>query len=175
MGTVFKVGAALLGACVGSFLNVVIWRLQQDDPAKRSLGGRSHCPHCGTQIAFYHNVPVLGWLALGGKAACCKQPIALRYPLVEALTAGLFFAIAAAASSASLFQIAGDGLPIDAAAWGAFGLYAVFVSLLVALAFIDFDTQLLPDVLTKPGIALGLVAGVWPGQRMMKGVRTPPS
>jgi leader peptidase (prepilin peptidase)/N-methyltransferase len=163
MGTVFEVGAALLGACVGSFLNVVIWRLQQDDPAKRSLGGRSHCPHCGALIPYWFNVPVLGWLVLRGKAACCKKPIALRYPLVELLTAGMFFTIAACAQSSHLFALSPAGLPADAEAAASFALLAYFTASLVALSFIDFDTQLLPDALTIPGIWVGIAAGVWPG------------
>jgi leader peptidase (prepilin peptidase)/N-methyltransferase len=161
MGTVFMVGvAALLGACIGSFLNVVIYRLQQEDPRRRSLGGRSHCPHCGAAIAWYHNVPVLGWLALRGKGACCKQPIAARYPLVELLTAGLFAAVVAWTPGVG---VVANGEPATAAAWVALGALLLFVSLLIALSFIDLDTQLLPDVLTKPGIALGLAFGLWPG------------
>jgi leader peptidase (prepilin peptidase)/N-methyltransferase len=163
MGTVFEVGAALLGACVGSFLNVVIWRLQQEEPAKRSLGGRSHCPNCGALIPYWFNVPVLGWLVLRGKAACCRKPISLRYPLVELLTAGLFFAIAACAQSSRLFALLPAGLPADAAAVATFILLLFFSASLVALSFIDFDTQLLPDALTKPGIAIGVAAGLWPG------------
>src|SRR5690349_2862814 len=86
-------GVALLGACVGSFLNVVIWRLQQSDPAKRSLGGRSHCPKCGALIRWFDNVPVVSWCVLRAKARCCGGAIAARYPLVELLTAGLFVAV----------------------------------------------------------------------------------
>jgi leader peptidase (prepilin peptidase)/N-methyltransferase len=163
MATVFEVGAALLGACVGSFLNVVIWRLQQDDPAQRSLGGRSHCPHCGTAIRWFFNVPVLGWLVLRGKANCCGKPIAIRYPLVELLTAGLFYALAVWSPVAAACANDAAGMPIGAAAWALFAALATFVSLLVALSFIDLDTQLLPDVLTKPGIVIGLLAGIWPG------------
>lgn len=163
MGTVFEPGAALLGACVGSFLNVVIWRLQQEDPAKRSLGGRSHCPHCGALIRWFDNVPVLGWLVLRGKSRCCHKPIALRYPLVELLTAALFFALARWIPATRLLVATPEGLLVDPVAATTFAALAVFVSLLVALSFIDFDTQLLPDVLTKPGIALGVAAGLWPG------------
>ena len=65
---VFAAGAALFGACVGSFLNVVIWRLPQEDPSKRSVTGRSYCPACGAQIQWRDNVPVLGWLLLRGRA-----------------------------------------------------------------------------------------------------------
>lgn len=162
MGTVFEVGAALLGACVGSFLNVVIWRLQQA-PGQRSVGGRSRCPRCGAGIAWYDNVPVLSWLWLRGRGRCCRQPIAWRYPLVELLTAGLFLALALHSPFGPVLVPSSEGLVVDPAAAAAFGAHAVLLALLVALAFIDLDTQLLPDVLTKPGMALGLAAGLWPG------------
>lgn len=162
---VFEVGAALLGACVGSFLNVVIWRLPQEDPRQRSLGGRSRCPHCGTQIRWHDNLPVLGWVLLRGRARCCGKGIAVRYPLVEALTAALFLALAMWTPFGPVLVPAANGVgeAVDTAAAAAFGLQAVFIALLVACTFIDFDTQLLPDVLTKPGMALGLLAGFWPG------------
>jgi leader peptidase (prepilin peptidase) / N-methyltransferase len=163
MGTVFEVGAALLGACVGSFLNVVIWRLQQDSPAARSLGGRSHCPHCGAQIAWFDNVPVVSWLLLRARARCCRKPIALRYPLVEALTAGLFLMLALLQPGGEILASSANGITIEIEAAVNAGLHAIFLSLLVALSFIDFDTQLLPDVLTKPGITIGLLGGLWPG------------
>ena len=168
MGTaVFEVGAALFGACVGSFLNVVIWRLPQEDPAKRSLGGRSHCPHCGAQIPWKFNIPVLGWLVLRGRANCCGARIGVRYPFVEALTGALFYLLAVAPptpfGSAFAFDAGVGGLVFDAANSTAFALHATFLSLLVALTFIDFDTQLLPDVLTKPGMVIGVLGGLWPG------------
>lgn len=159
----FEVGATLLGACIGSFLNVVIWRLQQQDPAKRSVGGRSHCPHCGALIRWFDNVPIVSWLLLRAKARCCQKPISSRYPLVEALTAGLFLLLALRQPYGDVLVQTPDGLAVATNAAVAFGLQAVFLSALVALSFIDFDTRLLPDVLTKPGMCLGLVAGVWPG------------
>jgi leader peptidase (prepilin peptidase) / N-methyltransferase len=164
MGTMFEVGAALLGACVGSFLNVVIWRLPQLDPARRSLGGRSCCPRCGTQIAWFDNVPVLAWLWLRGRARCCQQPIAWRYPLVELLTALLFWAVWRWAPAAPALLTNFDGsIAFDGTRAAACGLWAVFLAMLVALSFIDLDTQLLPDVLTIPGMAIGVAAGLWPG------------
>ena len=164
MGTaVFEVGAALLGACVGSFLNVVVHRLPQEDAAKRSLGGRSRCPRCGAPIRWFDNVPVLGWLVLRGRARCCGGAISPRYPLVELTTAALFFALAVWPPFGPFVATAPDGFVFDGAAAMAFALHAAFVALLVALTFIDFDTQLLPDALTKPGIALGVAAGLWPG------------
>jgi leader peptidase (prepilin peptidase)/N-methyltransferase len=166
MGTaVFEVGAALFGACIGSFLNVVIWRLPQEDPARRTLGGRSSCPSCGVQIRWFDNVPILGWLLLRGKARCCSNSISPRYPFVELLTAALFYALASWPPFGSvLLTDAATGLmSIDTAAMGAFIASVIFASMLVALTFIDFDTYLLPDALTKPGMVIGLVAGTWPG------------
>lgn len=166
---VFWVGAGLLGACVGSFLNVVIWRLPQEDPRQRSLGGRSRCPHCRAPIRWRDNVPVLGWLLLRGRARCCGAPFSIRYPAVEALTALLFLALAMWPPFGPVFAgpgLHGDGdgsVAIVAAGAAGFVLHAAFVALLVALTFIDFDTQLLPDALTKPGMALGVAGGFWPG------------
>ncbi len=163
MGTaVFESVAALFGGCVGSFLNVVIHRLQFDDPQRRSLGGRSHCPHCGALIRWFDNVPVLSWVLLRARGRCCKRPIAMRYPLVELLTAGLFGALAHWSPFAGALTADASGQAMGIAVAGLV-LQAVFLSLLVALSFIDFDTQLLPDVLTKPGIAIGLLGGLWPG------------
>jgi leader peptidase (prepilin peptidase)/N-methyltransferase len=80
---------AFLGGCFGSFLNVVIYRL----PAGRTLFGNSGCPRCGHAIRPQHNIPVIGWLFLQGKCRDCRLPIAVRYPLVELLVAGLFLGI----------------------------------------------------------------------------------
>lgn len=160
---VFVVGAALLGACIGSFLNVVIWRLPQEDPRRRTLGGRSHCPHCGTQILWHDNIPVLGWVFLRARARCCGTRISVRYPLVEVLTAALFLALAVWPPFGPVIGNDAGQAVVRTAGVGAFVLHATFVSLLVACTFIDFDTQLLPDVLTKPGMVIGLFGGVWPG------------
>jgi leader peptidase (prepilin peptidase)/N-methyltransferase len=160
---VFEVGAALLGACVGSFLNVVIHRLPQEDPKRRSLGGRSHCPKCGALIRWFDNVPVLSWVALRAKARCCGGPISVRYPLVELLTAALFWVLASWPPFGPVLRPDAAGFVFDSAAGAAFVLHAAFLAMLVALTFIDIDTQLLPDALTKPGIVIGLVGGLWPG------------
>ena len=111
-------------------------------------------------IAWHDNVPVFGWLMLRGKARCCGIKISPRYPLVELLTALLFYALAVWPPFGSVFTSDGG---IVAENMAAFVASAVFVSMLVALTFIDFDTQLLPDVLTKPGMVLGVLAGAWPG------------
>lgn len=157
-----ELGAAAIGACVGSFLNVVIHRLPQQDPAQRSLGGRSRCPHCGVQIRWQDNLPVLGWLKLLGRARCCGARIPFRYPLVEALTALLFVVVAHWPPFGPVLGATAVGEPGHAVLlWRptlALLLHFYFVATLVACTFIDLDHRLLPDALTKPGIAVG-VAG----------------
>jgi len=156
LSVVFGTSAALMGACVGSFLNVVIHRLPQEDPSRRSLGGRSHCPHCGQQIAWRDNLPILSWLLLGGRGRCCGAPIAKRYPTVELLTALLFLALwlwpphGSCVESSEIVPTALLANLFDAA----------FLSFLVANTFIDWDHRILPDALTKPFMAVGVVASL---------------
>ncbi|WP_218082659.1 prepilin peptidase [Anthocerotibacter panamensis] len=128
--------AGVIGACVGSFLNVVAYRL----PLGLSLiSPGSRCPHCLTPLGITENLPVLGWAVLGGRCKHCREPISWRYPLVELSTALLF-----------LVLYARFGMSLTTLA------YAVLVSLLTALALIDLDTLELPHELTLPGIYLGL-------------------
>jgi leader peptidase (prepilin peptidase)/N-methyltransferase len=159
-------GAALLGLIVGSFLNVVIHRLPRmleaewqaqceelagRDPAPRPaynlLVPRSHCPACRTPIRLPHLLPLIGWLLARGRCAACGVAIPTRYPLVEGLTA-LLFALAA-------LQF-GAGWTLTAAMF--------VIAVLVALTFIDFDTQLLPDQLTIPLMWAGLAASLPAGR-----------
>ena len=150
--------ALVIGLCVGSFLNVVIYRLpkiMEHDwevqcaelrgegphvPEKFNLAvPRSHCPSCGHTITALENVPVASYLVLRGKCSACGTRISARYPLIEALT----------------------GLTSAYAAWHfGFGLTAFaamfFIWSMIALAFIDFDTQLLPDDITLPLVWAGL-------------------
>ncbi|GAB4470107.1 MAG: A24 family peptidase [Elainellaceae cyanobacterium] len=127
----------LLGASVGSFLNVVVYRV----PAGLSLlNPPSRCPSCLTPIKPYDNVPVMGWLWLRGKCRSCKAPISPRYPLVELITGLLFVAVTRSFA-----------LPLPAVG------YWALVSWLVALALIDLDTLTLPNVLTQSGLVAGLV------------------
>lgn len=154
----FAAVAALLGLFVGSFLNVVIHRLPRmmerewhaqaaelrDEPAPQHepfnlATPRSRCPHCGHPITALENIPVVSYVLLRGRCRHCSAPISRRYPVVELLTAGL------------------SGF----AAWHfGFGLAAAgalcFVWAMIALTFIDLDTQLLPDSLTLPLLWLGL-------------------
>jgi leader peptidase (prepilin peptidase)/N-methyltransferase len=158
----------LVGLCVGSFLNVVIhrlpkmldrgWRAQcaelsgqtpPEAPAYNLLTPRSQCPACGHAIAAYENIPVVSYVFLQGRCSACRAPISQRYPIVELLTGAL-----------------------TVAAWAHFGATGaalaacVFLWSLIALTFIDFDTQLLPDNITLPLLWAGLlanVAGLRPG------------
>lgn len=138
MNALMTGSVVLLGAIVGSFLNVCIHRLPRGLSVVRP---RSACPGCGRGIAWYDNVPLLSYLLLRGRCRGCGAPIALRYPLVEAATALLF---------ALLLRSRGPTL------W--FLVEAAFGAALIALILIDAEHQILPDAITLPGIALGLLA-----------------
>lgn len=159
---VYELAAAGFGACIGSFLNVVIHRLPQEDPAKRSLGGRSHCPVCHKQIAWHDNIPVFGWMLLRGRSRCCKQRISFRYPFVESLTAAMFVLLAMRASQHGPLLLSGA---MEPAFLLPFVFDAAFVSFLIASAFIDWDHRILPDALNFPFMIAGctLVAFASPG------------
>jgi leader peptidase (prepilin peptidase) / N-methyltransferase len=152
---------ALLGLFIGSFLNVVIHRLpkmleaqwaaecqqltnpDQDLPEQQRFNlmvPRSRCPHCGHQIRWYENIPVLSYAVLGGKCSNCKAKISMRYPGVELLTGALF-----------AYCALRWGWSWQTAAW------CTFCAALVALTFIDWDTTLLPDDITLPLVWLGLI------------------
>jgi len=154
----------LLGLFVGSFLNVVVYRLpimmnrgwkaecheflELDPPAEEKtfnlMVPRSACPSCGNQIRAWQNIPVISWLLLRGKCAGCKTKISAEYPLVELLTGVLSFAVAwkFGASVQTVFAL-------------------IFTWALIAMALIDFHTTLLPDTLTLPLLWLGLVISLW--------------
>ncbi|GAB4544714.1 MAG: A24 family peptidase [Pleurocapsa sp.] len=125
------------GACIGSFLNVVIYRI----PAGLSLvSPPSRCPQCFHRLGKTENVPVLGWLWLKGRCRWCKTPISSRYPLLEAATGVIF-----------LLVFWRFGYSIETVG------YWAFLSWLLSLSMIDFDTMTLPSPLTKSGLVLGLV------------------
>jgi leader peptidase (prepilin peptidase)/N-methyltransferase len=132
--------AGVFGLLVGSFSNVLIWRLPRGE---NIAFPPSHCPHCDHALAPKDLVPLFSWLALGGKCRYCRAPIKVRYPVVEALT-GLGYAVIAA-----LFPFAVYGA-------APLGLMVLFTLLLVGSA-IDLDTYTIPDELTLPGVALGLL------------------
>ncbi|CCQ50257.1 prepilin peptidase [Crocosphaera watsonii WH 8501] len=127
----------VFGACIGSFLNVVIYRLPEGISL---IHPPSRCPHCEHPLGKTENVPVLGWLWLRGRCRWCHTPISVRYPLIEAITGLLFCAV--------FWQYQFTLTTIG---------YWVLVSWLVSLAMIDFDTMTLPGELTKSGLILGLI------------------
>ena len=132
---------AVVGAYIGSFLNVCIYRM----PAHKSVVfPGSACPACGRPIPLWHNIPILSWLILRGKCATCRAPIAPRYLFVEALTAACF---------------AGAALRFGPDPWELTGAL-ILVSALIVLFFTDLDERILPDLVTLPGIAAGLVFSV---------------
>jgi leader peptidase (prepilin peptidase)/N-methyltransferase len=162
------VAAGVIGLCVGSFLNVVIhrlpkmldrgWRAQcaelsgqplADEPRYNLVVPRSQCPSCGHWIAAYENIPVLSYVFLRGRCSACHAPISRRYPVVELITGAL--------TVAALIRFGATPAAVAA---------CVLLWSLIALTFIDFDTQLLPDNITLPLLWAGLlanVAGLVPG------------
>ncbi len=151
---------ALLGLCVGSFLNVVIhrlplmmergWRMESaellgvaiDAPAPITLSApRSRCPSCGHQIRWFENIPLVSYVGLRGRCSACGAPISLRYPAIEALTALGFAACG--------WQFGSQPTVL---------LWCALVATLIALAFIDLDTQFLPDDLTLPLMWAGIAS-----------------
>lgn len=134
------------GACVGSFLNVVIYRLPRD--LSVSNPKRSFCPACKAQIPAWQNLPILSWILLRGKCAKCQARIPVRYVLVEAFTSGLFLAI--------WWRFLPDGWGVPVVNW-------LLVSLLIAATFIDAEHLIIPDGLTwKAAIAGGVLAALLP-------------
>ncbi|MCW3494791.1 prepilin peptidase [Microbacterium sp. SSM24] len=141
--------AALLGLVIGSFLNVVIYRV----PAKVSLLRESRCPGCNSAIRPWNNVPVLSWVVLRGRCADCDEPISARYPLVEAAT-GAAFALVAWASLASQASVGGSW---TAAATVVTIAYLYFAAISVTLTMIDLDTRRLPNDIVLPSYIVAAV------------------
>ena len=132
--------AGAYGLVLGSFINVLIYRLPRGMSVARP---RSHCPACGRPVRWYDNVPLLSYLVLRGRCRSCGAPISPRYPLVEAASGGLVV-LAVVRFGPSATGVAA----------------AVFLLLLLPLALIDLEHHILPDVLTLPGIAVGIAGGV---------------
>lgn len=129
-----------IGACVGSFLNVCIWRLPREESI---VFPASHCVKCGKAIAWHDNIPVVSYLCLGGRCRHCRAVIAWRYPLVELLTAALAV-----------------GLYLQFGLTWRWAIYTVLAFALVVSTFVDLSHRIIPDEITKPGIVLGLIASV---------------
>lgn len=135
--------AFAFGAAMGSFGNVVIFRLPQGQSV---VSPGSRCPSCGTPIRWYDNVPIVSYLLLRAKCRSCGAPISIRYPLVEALTGVLF---------AGLAWRVGAGLQTV--------VLGIFCWALVVVTFIDLDHRIIPDVISLPGVVIGAAASLLPG------------
>ena len=139
---IFEVSViAVFGLLIGSFLNAVIHRV----PRKQSIvSPGSQCPSCGYALRWYDNIPVLSYVLLGGRCRKCRKPISIRYPIVELITAAVFVA----------HYFVFGWTPLLA-------VRLLFAASLVALFAIDLEHHLLPDVITLPGIVIGLVASLF--------------
>ncbi len=141
MPSLFYLTAFLYGLCIGSFLNVCIYRLP------RSLSvvyPPSRCPKCKKNIVWYENIPILSYLFLKGKCSGCGKEISLRYPLVELITGILVLA---------LFKVYGISI--------SFFYYTIFCAGLIVVSFIDLDYRIIPDVISLPGIAWGIIGAIF--------------
>ena len=130
----------IFGALIGSFLNVCIFRLPKEESI---VWPGSHCPHCKKPIEFYDNIPLVSYLLLRGRCRYCKEPISIQYPLVEGITA-----------LSSLFLLMKFGVTLS------YLIYFAFVAALIVITVIDLHHQIIPDVISLPGIGVGLLASL---------------
>jgi len=150
----FVVLVGILGSLIGSFLNVVVYRV----PAGKSVvHPPSACPNCGAGIRPWDNIPVLSWLILRGKCRDCGNPISVRYPLVELATALVFAGIAWWLSPTLGEAFAVASAPLIVAGILELAAFLYFVAIGVALLLIDLDTRKLPDVIVLPSYIVGIV------------------
>ena len=141
----------VIGTCVGSFLNVIIYRLPNN---LSIITPRSFCPKCRTQLAWRENIPFISWIIQGRKCITCKTSISFRYPLIEILT-GVFFAIFLN-SSPSLYSFSSDLFFNTCFSW-------IFLSLLICIAFIDIDCLWIPQGLLNFGFISGFLGLIFLG------------
>ncbi|RJR20061.1 MAG: prepilin peptidase [Nitrospiraceae bacterium] len=131
----------ILGAIIGSFLNVCIYRMPKDESIVRPS---SRCMSCGTPVKFYDNIPVLSYFILMGRCRSCKTKLSVRYPLIELLNAVLYVMVLKRFGPDSPWVVA---------------VYFVFVSVLLVIFFIDLDHQIIPNSITLPGIPIATILG----------------
>src|SRR5438552_3455540 len=158
----------MLGACVGSFLNVVIWRL----PRGESLSTPpSHCPKCGKTLKWYDNIPILGWIKLAGRCRFCSAPISIRYPIVEAITALIFvfyyimFYIVGVGPCPPMRPMHPIGAPIIWRAgpldftqtWPIYVLYMAMLAGVLAASVVDFEQFIIPIEIPWVIAAMGFI------------------
>jgi len=131
---------SIFGACVGSFLNVCIWRIPRNESV---VNPPSSCPNCGHQLGWYENFPVVGWLVLRGKCKSCRQPISIQYLLMELLVALMFFAV--------WFKVYVNHEYLTALI-----PYFIITSLVITTFFIDLKHHIIPNVTLYPAMCAGL-------------------
>ena len=140
MGVAEAIIAGVLGLLVGSFLNVVAWRVPRGESV---VSPRSRCPGCGTQIGSRDNIPVLSWLLLRGRCRHCGERISVRYPLAELATGLLWAAVVLARDEA-----------------GSIALGLILVTALVPIVLIDLEHRLIPNLITGPAAVAAVIAGL---------------
>jgi leader peptidase (prepilin peptidase)/N-methyltransferase len=134
----------LLGATIGSFLNVVIYRLPEGESL---MHPGSHCPECGKSIRWYDNIPIISYIILNGKCRDCGASIPVRYLVVESITAFVY-----------LYSYIHFGISLELLT------FLIFVTLLIPISFIDFRVMLIPDSLSISGIIIGLILALFRGR-----------
>jgi leader peptidase (prepilin peptidase)/N-methyltransferase len=143
MDRLLYIFVGLIGLAIGSFANVLIYRLPRE---KNVVISRSACPKCGTMLRWYHNVPLISFAVLRGKCGFCKAPISWRYPLVESVNALLY-----------LYFLLQFGLSLE------FLVFCYLATVLLVVFFVDLDFQIIPDQLTYSSMVLGLLVALLPG------------
>lgn len=141
MDTIYFIYSLIFGALVGSFLNVVILRLPEEEQSV--VFPASHCPKCQTRLRWFENIPVLSWLALRGKCRTCKAPISLQYPVVE---------LSMALLSGALWRHFGPSFALL--------YYFLFAAALLVIIFIDLEHQIIPNQISLPGIVIGFAGSL---------------
>jgi prepilin signal peptidase PulO-like enzyme (type II secretory pathway) len=152
----------LLGGIIGSFMNVVVYRWPR---GMSIVKPGSHCPSCGNDIRWFHNVPVLGWLILRGRCFDCGVKISPRYPLVEALVVAIFAVLAAIEVLSEGGNLPAGlpqrpGIPLGGI-WGIYAYHLLLLCSLTCAALIESDEQLVPLRLIVPAIVVGLIGPMW--------------
>jgi leader peptidase (prepilin peptidase)/N-methyltransferase len=150
MVVIFGIFFFVLGAVMGSFFNVIIYRLPKSISIVKPP---SHCPGCGEKIQWTDNIPILSYLILNGKCRNCDFAIPITYPVVETTTAFLF-----------LFSYLRFGISFELLT------FLIFISLLIPISFIDLKTTLIPDSIAIPGITLGLALSIFRGLALISAV-----
>ena len=140
MGAAEVIIAGMFGLLIGSFLNVVAWRVPRGESV---VSPGSRCPGCGTPLKPYDNIPVVSWLLLRGRCRTCREPISARYPLVELATGLLWAAVVLARDDA-----------------GSIALGLILVTALVPIVLIDLEHRLIPNLITGPAAVAAIAAGV---------------